>query len=49
VSAVLGAVLGVIARTSTAPWPVLIVLALSVVATTVAVRAPDPPPATVPR
>lgn len=46
VSALLGAVLGLIAQATVAPWPVMIVLALAVVATTVAVRAPDRPPAT---
>ena len=46
VSTVLGAVLGTIAQASVAAWPVVIVLVLAVVATTVAVRAPDRPPAT---
>jgi MFS family permease len=46
VSAVLGAVLGTIAQATVAPWPVMIVLALAVLATTVAIRAPDRPPAT---
>jgi hypothetical protein len=46
VSAVLGAVLGTIAQATVAPWPVVIVLALAVLATTVAIRAPDRPPAT---
>ena len=46
VSAVLGAVLGTIAQATVAPWPVMIVLALGVLATTVAIRAPDRPPAT---
>jgi MFS family permease len=45
VSTVLGAVLGTIAQASVAAWPVVIVLVLAVVATTVAVRAPDRPPA----
>jgi MFS family permease len=42
VSTVLGAVLGTIAQASVAAWPVLIVLALAVVA----LRAPDRPSAT---
>jgi MFS family permease len=46
VSTVLGAVLGTIAQATVAPWPVMIVLALAVLATTVAIRAPDRPPAT---
>ena len=46
VSTVLGAVLGTIAQATVAPWPVMIVLVLAVLATTVAVRAPDRPPAT---
>ena len=46
VSTVLGAVLGTIAQASVAAWPVVIVLALAVVATAVALRAPDRPPAT---
>jgi MFS family permease len=46
VSTVLGAVLGTIAQATVAPWPVMIVLVLAVVATAVAVRAPDRPPAT---
>jgi MFS family permease len=46
VSTVLGAVLGAIAQASVAAWPVVIVLALAVVATAVALRAPDRPPAT---
>lgn len=44
VSAVLGAVLGTIAQATVAPWPVMIVLALAVLATAVATRAPDGPP-----
>ena len=43
VSTVLGAVLGTIAQATVAPWPVMIVLVLAVLATTVAVRAPDRP------
>jgi hypothetical protein len=39
-------VLGTIPQASVAAWPVVIVLVLAVVATTVAVRAPDRPPAT---
>ena len=46
VSAVLGAVLGMIAQATVAPWPVMIVLALAVLAAAVALRAPDRPPAT---
>jgi hypothetical protein len=46
VSTVLGAVLGWLAQATVAIWPVLIVLALAVVATIVAVRAPDHPPVT---
>jgi MFS family permease len=46
VSTVLGAVLGGIAQASAAAWPVVIVLALAAVATTVALRAPDRPPTT---
>jgi hypothetical protein len=34
-----------IAQVTVAPWPVMIVLALAVLATTVAIRAPDRPPA----
>ena len=46
VSAVLGAVLGTIAQATAAPWPVMIVLVLAVLATAVATRAPDRPPET---
>ena len=46
VSTVLGAVLGTIAQATVAPWPVVVVLALAVLATTVAIRAPDRLPAT---
>jgi MFS family permease len=45
VSTVLGAVLGTLAQASATAWPVVVVLALAVVATAVARRAPDRPPA----
>jgi MFS family permease len=45
VSTVLGAVLGTLAQASVTAWPVVVVLALAVVATAVACRAPDRPPA----
>ncbi|MFE7416335.1 hypothetical protein [Rhodococcus sp. NPDC057529] len=44
VSTVLGAVLGTMVQATLAPWPVMIVFALAVLATTVALRAPDRPP-----